>query len=160
MSVHPNVRFKQEFIKVGHNGSLAGMHQLIAWWVLLSLIPDNRYSSWRHARSAPVPNSTWKRRKHRGLEVGLQRIINVSHELFLCSLLLCLLTPFWEPNSSSASQEILHLSWSLKVHYSVHMRPPLILILSQMNAVHTPPPYLFNIHLKIILWHSCFRQIN
>jgi len=32
-------------------------------------------------------------------------------------------TPFWEADSHSAKQEITHLSWNRKVHYSLHKGP-------------------------------------
>jgi hypothetical protein len=56
----------------------------------------------------------------------------------------------WEANSHSASQEIPRLLWNPKAHYRVHMSPQLIPILSQMNTVHTFPPYFPKIHFNII----------
>jgi hypothetical protein len=53
----------------------------------------------------------------------------------------CLLTPWGKANSHSASKDIFHLLWKLKVHKS----PPLDLILSQMNPVHI----LTSCHLQI-----------
>jgi len=60
-------------------------------------------------------------------------------------------SPSWEANSHSASQEILHLLWNLKVHYCVHNSLPLFPILSQMHSVHTLPPYFPKIYFTIIL---------
>jgi len=44
-------------------------------------------------------------------------------------------SPSWEVNSHSASQEILHLLWNMKVHYCVHKGPPLVPTLSQMHPL-------------------------
>jgi hypothetical protein len=57
----------------------------------------------------------------------------------------------WEANSNSAGQEIPQLLWDPKAHHCVHKSPPLDPTLSQMNSVHTFPPYFPEIHSNIIL---------
>jgi hypothetical protein len=56
-----------------------------------------------------------------------------------------------EASSHLASQEIPHLLQNPKFHNRVHKGPPLVPILSQMNPVHTFPPYFPEIHSNIIL---------
>jgi hypothetical protein len=55
-----------------------------------------------------------------------------------------------ETDSGSSLREIPRLLWNLKIHYHVHNSPPLAPIMSQMNPVHTPKPYLFKIHFDIL----------
>jgi hypothetical protein len=45
-------------------------------------------------------------------------------------------SPSWEANPFSASQEIPYILRNQKVHHRIDMRPPPILILSQINPVH------------------------
>ena len=71
----------------------------------------------------------------------------------------------WEANRFSASQEIPHILWKLKVHYHIHMFPPPVPILSQLDPVHTLTSHFMKIHLNIILpstpknlkWSLSFR---
>jgi len=51
--------------------------------------------------------------------------------------------PSWE----AKSQEVLCLLWDMKLHYCVHNSLP---VLSQMQAVHSFPPYFPKIHSNII----------
>jgi hypothetical protein len=54
--------------------------------------------------------------------------------------------PSWDVNSHSASLEIPHLLWNLKVHYYVYKSPSLVPVLSQMDPVQSFLPYFPNIH--------------
>jgi len=50
-------------------------------------------------------------------------------------------SPSSEADSHSASQENSRLLWNPKVHHRVHSSLQLDPLLSQMNPVHTFPPY-------------------
>jgi hypothetical protein len=60
-------------------------------------------------------------------------------------------SPSWEANGRSASQEIPYLVWNTEVHCRVYNIPPLAPNLNQINAVHTFPPYLSKISSALIL---------
>jgi hypothetical protein len=55
----------------------------------------------------------------------------------------CLLThgaePFLGSRHYAATQELLSILWNQNVHYRVHMSPPLVPILSNINPIHTIP---------------------
>lgn len=58
-------------------------------------------------------------------------------------------SPSWEP-ALSASQGILHLICSVKVHYHALKSLPLDSILNQINADHTLTPYFLKTYHNII----------
>jgi hypothetical protein len=65
-------------------------------------------------------------------------------------------SPSWEANSHSASQEILRLFYTPKIHYRVRKGPPLVLILSQIHPIHTFSLYFPNSHLGVRLTSRLF----
>ena len=59
-------------------------------------------------------------------------------------------SPSWEANWFAASQEILRISRTPKVHYRTHKRPPPVSILGQPNPFHRPTSHLLKIRPNII----------
>ena len=61
-------------------------------------------------------------------------------------------SPSWEANRYSASQEIPHFSWNLKIHYCIHKSLPPVPTLRQINPIQTPSPsHVLKIRCNIIL---------
>jgi hypothetical protein len=83
------------------------------------------------------------------LRVSVRRYMNYVVEKLLNSR---------EADSHSVSREIPRLSWNSKVHYCAYKIPPLVPIQSQMNPVHTFPPYFPKIHSNNIT--SSFRNFG
>jgi hypothetical protein len=66
---------------------------------------------------------------------------------------------FWEDNRLAASQEIPHILWNPKVLYRIHKCPSPVLILSQLDPIHTPTSHsilMFSSHLRLGLPSGLF----
>jgi hypothetical protein len=50
----------------------------------------------------------------------------------------------------SATQEIPHILWNLKVHYRIYKSPPPVPVLSQINPIHTLQNHALKIHFNIV----------
>ena len=77
--------------------------------------------------------------------------LNISTNSF--RVLISLLTysmqhsPSWEANRFSASQEIPRILCNPKVHYRIQTYPSPVLILNQLDPVHSPTYHFLKIHL-------------
>ena len=60
-------------------------------------------------------------------------------------------SPSLETNRFSVSQEIPSILWNTKAHYRIHTRKPPVLILGQIDPVHTPISQFLKILIIIIL---------
>ena len=56
-----------------------------------------------------------------------------------------------EANRSSASQNIPHTLWNLKVHDHIQQHLPPFPTLNQINWIHASPSHYLKIHFNIIL---------
>lgn len=63
----------------------------------------------------------------------------------------------WEANRSPASQKILRIIRSPKVHHSIHKRAPPVPVLCQISSVPASPFYFLKIHVNIFLLPKCSK---
>jgi hypothetical protein len=59
-------------------------------------------------------------------------------------------SPSSEAASCAATQELPRILWNPKFYFRVHMIPPLVPILSQIEPVPTTPSYFPKIHFNIV----------
>jgi hypothetical protein len=60
------------------------------------------------------------------------------------------LTPCLEAASCAATKELPSTLWNPNIRYRLHKNPPLVPIMSEINPIHTSPPYLSSIQFNII----------
>ena len=66
------------------------------------------------------------------------------------------LSPSWEANRSSASQETPRILWNPNVHHHIHHIPPTVRILIQINQLHALPSHFLEIKLISIHIITCY----
>jgi hypothetical protein len=59
-------------------------------------------------------------------------------------------SPSYGAANCAATQELPSILWNPKVHYRIHKSPLPVPVLSQIDPVHTIPPYLSEIHFNIV----------
>jgi hypothetical protein len=59
------------------------------------------------------------------------------------------LSPSWEGANCAATRELPSILWNPEVHHRVHINPPPVPILSQIDPIPTIPSYLTKIHFNI-----------
>jgi hypothetical protein len=68
------------------------------------------------------------------------------------------LSPSGEAANFAVTEELPSILWKPKVHYRVQKSTSLVIILSQINPIHTIPSYLSKIHFNIVhppsSWYS------
>jgi len=69
-------------------------------------------------------------------------------------------SPSAEANSCQTSQEISRLLLNPKVHYHGYKNPLFVPILSQMNPVHTLPPFFLKIYSNVIYLRLDLREFS
>jgi hypothetical protein len=60
------------------------------------------------------------------------------------------LSPSWEAAHCAATQELPSILWNPEVHHRVHISPPPVPILSQIDPIPTIPSYVSKIHFNIV----------
>jgi hypothetical protein len=75
--------------------------------------------------------------------------VELPYEITHLTYLLAELSPSWEATSFAATQERPNIVWNPKVHHRIHRSPLLVLILSQIDPVHTIQSYLSKIYCNI-----------
>jgi hypothetical protein len=59
-------------------------------------------------------------------------------------------SPSWEAANCAATRELPSILWNPEIHHRIHISPPSVPILSQIDPIHTIPSYLSKIHFNIV----------
>jgi hypothetical protein len=79
---------------------------------------------------------------------GFRQSVQIDCGIFI--IIIIELSPSWEAANCAATQEPPSILWNLKVHHCVHKSPPLVSILSQIDAILTIQPCIFKIYFNIV----------
>jgi hypothetical protein len=60
------------------------------------------------------------------------------------------LSPSWEAANCAATRELPSILWNPEVHHRIHISPPPVPILGQIDPIHTISSYFSKIHFNIV----------
>jgi hypothetical protein len=84
----------------------------------------------------------------------------VTHTYVYITHSLMELSPSWEASNCTATQELPSILWNPEIHHRIHISPPSVPILSQIDPIHTTPSYLSKNTYSTKLYYTCIRHSN